>query len=183
MKEEKLIEVIGFHGGVLYYSAKERHLYVQRGKMRNGDPYLACYDTVFNKSISKCSAKRVYNTANRYSRSTNPNHTKHGNHEIIYRDLVSLNNMKNQCRYLAQNFPTSAHKIPIKEIFLQEMARYIYPSNCNILILLNCTNVTLHEKISRRKKYLEIQCRCLRTCKKMWVAFCYLKLRKISVAY
>lgn len=126
MKEEKLIEVNGFHGGIIYYSSKEKHLYVQRGKMRNGDLYLACYDTILNKLNSQCSAKRVYNKGNRYSRSTNHKHTKHGHHEIIYRDLVSLNNMKNQCRYLTQNFPTSAHKVPIKEIFLQELAKYIF---------------------------------------------------------
>lgn len=126
MMEEKLIEVNGFNGGIIHYSSKEKRLYVQRGTMRNGDLYLACYDTILNKSNSQCSAKRAYNQANGYSRSTNCKHSKHGNHKIIYRDLVSLNNIKKQCRYLAKNFPTSAHKVPIKEIFLQEMAKYIF---------------------------------------------------------
>lgn len=123
--EENLIEVNGFNGGIIYYSWNEKHLYVPRRTMRNGDLYLACYDTILNKSTSQCSAKRTYNQGNGYSRCTNCNHSKHENHENIYRDLVSLNNMKKQCRYLQENFPTSAHKVPIKEIFLQEIAKYV----------------------------------------------------------
>lgn len=123
---EKLIEVTGYHGGTIYYSTEEKHLYVKRGKTRKGgEAYLACYDTILDKPNSQCPAKRVYTKVNGHSRSTNPLHSNHENHEIIYKDLISINNVKNHCRYLAENFPTSAHKVSIKEIFLLEMAKYV----------------------------------------------------------
>lgn len=52
---------------------------------------------------------------------TDTPHADHDDHEIIY--LISLNNMKDNCRLLAEEFPISAKKIPVEEIFLMEMSK------------------------------------------------------------
>lgn len=151
----------------MYYAPKEKHLYV-KNKNTNGKIYLDCYDTIRNKSNTRCRAKCIYTSANEHSRTT-ANHTDHENHEVTYRDLVSLNNMKDHCRYLAKNFPTSAHKVSVKEIFLLEMAKYvffhilfslllvwvIYPDSTRILLRRICERRNYGGKIlfTRRKSF------------------------------
>lgn len=114
----------GFQSGTLFYVPSEKHLYVRKSS-RNDNVYLACYDTIISKNEKNnnvsCSA-RCHVKQNICVRTDTP-HSVHDDHEIIYNDLISLNAMKNSCRLLAENFPISAKKIPIKEIFLMEMSK------------------------------------------------------------
>lgn len=114
----------GFQSGTLLYVPSEKHLYLRKSS-RNGIAYFVCYDTVITKkekSKATCFA-RCHIKEKTCTRNAAP-HTHH-DHEIIYNDLVSLNAMKNSCRLLAEKFPLSAKKIPIKEIFLMEMSKWV----------------------------------------------------------
>lgn len=126
--EEKLIKLQSRMGGIIYYAPEEKHFYVKR-KKKKGKVYMSCYDIMAKKTLPtelQCPAKRVYTPEDELSRPTNTNHTNHENHELMYRDLVSLNNMKDHCNYTATNFPTSANKVSVREIFLLELAKYVF---------------------------------------------------------
>lgn len=119
--------VTGFNGGNLFYIPEEKHLYVRK-TTKNGTVHLVCYDTVetaktkkSDPSFIECAA-RCHLKGDQLSR-TNSTHRHHANHELAFKDLVSLNAMKDHCRYLAKHFPFSAHKIPVSEIFYVEMAK------------------------------------------------------------
>lgn len=121
--------VKGFQGGDLYYLPSDKHLYVRKSD-RLGHVYLVCNDTIVSKQkkfanneFELCSARCCVDENANMCRKTQDIHTKHGDHEIIYKDMVSRNAMKDRCRFIAENFPMSANKIPIKEIFLMEMSK------------------------------------------------------------
>lgn len=117
------IKVNGFNGGKLYYLPKEKHLFLRKTS-KNEKTYLICYDTIMaKKSANACSARCRLDESTGECLRTVTNHCNHESHEIIFQDLVSLNAMKDQCRYLAEKFPFSAHLIPISEIFLIEMSK------------------------------------------------------------
>lgn len=123
------IKINGFNGGTLYYLPEEKHLFLQKST-RDGIIYLVCYDTIVNKpkisegvSVRVCRARRRINESTKECSKTSSDHCVHGNHEILFRDLVSLNKMKEQCRFLSEKFPFSAHLVPISEIFIIEMAK------------------------------------------------------------
>lgn len=123
------VEVTGFGGGIWYYIPKEKHLFKRKDK-KNGIVHLICYDSEdatkmekSNPNFKKCAARCHLREDNGLCYRTEAPHRDHEDHEITFRDLVSLNAMKERCRYLCENFPHSAHKIPIKEIFLLEMAK------------------------------------------------------------
>lgn len=138
------VTIKGFGGGTLYYMVKEKRLYLRKDG-KNGKTYLACYDTVLSKPNNN---KKEKNSSNKRKRDKNYaqcparchvdeksgecwrteashscRHGPHGAHDLIYRDLVSLNAMKDTCRFIAEHFPNSAHKMPIREIFLLEMSK------------------------------------------------------------
>lgn len=126
----EFIEIKGFRGGDLFYLPNEGHLYVQKSSTE-GKKYLVCYNTVVSEDEDDdedvvheaCSARCTLDEKMGLCyRNTSP-HSGHTDHEIKFRDLQSLNAMKDHCRYLATNFPFSARKIPIKEIYLAEMAK------------------------------------------------------------
>lgn len=128
-----LVAIDGWNGRTVFYEPNEKHLYCRKDGY-NGTVYLVCYDTVTSKSkrkgkkTDKCPARRHLDERTGQSVCTKA-HINHGNHEIMYRDLVSLNAMKDQCRYLADNFPGYAHRISIKGIFLRELAKYETSNN------------------------------------------------------
>lgn len=121
-----IVTLNGWNGGNVYYASDEELLYVRKNEY-NGKYFLVCHDTVMNKkdknkNEKKCPGRCHYNSITGECVIT----TKHNHstkHKIEYNDLVSLNAMKDMCRYLAANLPGSAHKISVKEIFLMEMAK------------------------------------------------------------
>lgn len=123
------IKINGFNGGTLYYLPEEKHLFLRKTST-NGMAYLVCYDTIIAKprkkrdsNVSVCTARCQLDERTEQCLRNKSVHSDHQNHETIYRDLISLNAMKNQCRFLAEKFPYSAHLVPISEIFLIEMAK------------------------------------------------------------
>lgn len=125
----EFINIKGFRGGNLYYVQEDGHLFIRK-TLKSGKMYLACYDTIRTKKqkiedpdFKECQARCSIDSATGVFWRNLTCHRDHDTHELIYRDLQSLNSMKDQVRYLAANFPFSARRIPIKEIFLTEMAK------------------------------------------------------------
>lgn len=115
----------GYHGGQLLYLKDEKHLFLRK-ESKNGKTYWVCYDTIKSANGGKsgpCRARCIMDDSTKTCERNKTPHTSHENHEINFNDLQSLNSMKDHCRYLARNFPYSAHKIPIKDIFLAEMVK------------------------------------------------------------
>lgn len=124
------VPIKGFRGGNLSYVREEKNLYLPKTKTKTGQSYLVCYDTILmknekreNPNFKDCPARCVVDEATGLLRCTVSHHREHGNHESIFNDLISLNGMKDRCRYLAAQYPFSARKIPVKDIFLAEMAK------------------------------------------------------------
>lgn len=108
----------------LVYIRAEKHLF-SRTHEKNGIAYYCCYHKIMvgdNKQAA-CAARCKINLKTSVCNRNGTVHTDHTNHEVVFRDLESINSMKNHCRYLAEHFPFSAHRIPIKDIFLGEMAK------------------------------------------------------------
>lgn len=126
------IQIKGFQSGNLFYLPSEKHLFLQKSS-KSGKKFLVCYDTVASVGVNEdnnddydsltCCARCTFDEKTGLCRRNSSPHTDHDDHEIKFRDLQSLNAMKDHCRYLATNFPFSARKIPIKEIYLSEMAK------------------------------------------------------------
>lgn len=121
--------VRGLNNGLLYYISEDGHLYVRKNS-KNGKIYLTCYEETLTKKTAKanptfkqCTSRTHIDLNTNMCYRNDTCHTNHSHHEITYRDLLSLNAMKNHCRFLATNFPFSSHKIPIKEFFLLEIAK------------------------------------------------------------
>lgn len=123
----KLIQLKGFNGRNVYYDSLGKYLY-SRNNGYKGTSYMKCFEDVRRKKKKKrknsCGG-RCRMDANGKSWQSH-DHAKHKNHEIIYRDLVSLNAVKERCQFLAANYPGQAHKMSTKIIFLTEIAKYVY---------------------------------------------------------
>lgn len=118
----------GYKGGNLLYLEDEKHLFVRKSG-DNGEEVFICYQSILakgnkNKQSTQpnCTA-RVKLDANKICTRNKIAHTNHENHEIYYRDLKTLNAVKKNCRILREIIPITAHKVSVKEIFLQEMAK------------------------------------------------------------
>lgn len=126
---EDFCYITGFSdkGGSLLYLEAEKHLFVRKNKnLKNGKVYWVCYDSITmgnDQQLGPCGARCTVDVINNRCWRNGAKHSGHGSHEVTFRDLQSLNAMKNHCRHLADNFPFSAHRIPISEIFLTEMAK------------------------------------------------------------
>lgn len=106
----------------LLYLEDEKHLFVRRDGSDDGTKvYYGCYDAL--NGSNGCKARCTMDTKTNKCKRNNKPHNGHDNHEVTYRDMESLNAMKDHCQYLFKNFPFSAMKIPIEEIFLTEMAK------------------------------------------------------------
>lgn len=123
------IAIKGFRGGNLFYIREKKRLFLRKST-KLGQTYLVCYDTVLTKNYKKknpsfeaCPSRCVLNESTGLLRYTESSHREHDDHECIFNDLVSLNAMKDRCRYLAVNYPYSARRIPVKEIYLAEMSK------------------------------------------------------------
>lgn len=128
-KLEDFRYITGFSdkGRCLLYLTSEKHLFVRKNKEpKNGKVYWVCYDSILLGADAKpgsCAARCTVDVNSGQCWRNETKHCQHESHEITFKDLESLNAMKNHCRYLATNFPFSAHKIPISEIFLTEMGK------------------------------------------------------------
>lgn len=113
--------ISGYSSGCLLYLKSEKHLFVRK-ETKNNRTYWVCYDTI-KSGAGSCKSRCIVDEKTKKCNRNDTPHGAHENHELDFKDLVSLNAMKDHCRYLAQNFPYSAHKIPIKAIFMAEMIK------------------------------------------------------------
>lgn len=125
----------GFHGGTLVYLHQEKHLFYHTND-RNGQAEYSCYETILpeeyhcnehgekqqEKKKIRCSAKIFINNENTCRRNKMEHHD-HSNHDLLFRDLKTLHEIKEKCRFLSEWCPISAHKISAKEIFMVELAK------------------------------------------------------------
>lgn len=120
--------VSGFHSGTLLYLHKEKRLF-RKVNDRKGQEEWMCYHSILPKryqlneptDYTKCKAK-TFVTADLLRRN-NIVHNHRCDHELVYRDLKSLEAMKEKCRQLAEWCPLSSFRIPAKEIFMTELAK------------------------------------------------------------
>lgn len=120
--------VSGFHSGTLMYLHEEKHLF-RKVNDRKGQEEWMCYESILPQMYrlneldppTKCTAKtfRIENLLRRNQIA----HSHHHDHELVFRDLVSLEAMKEKCRKLAEWCPLSSYRIPAKEIFMTELAK------------------------------------------------------------
>lgn len=127
-KMAKYTFIEGYKFGNLLYLEEEKHLFVRKSG-DNGEQIFICYQSILAKSNKKkeaaqpnCTA-RVKLTANGICTRNKIGHTNHENHEIHFHDLEILNAVKENCRTLQNIIPITAHKVSVKEVFLQEIAK------------------------------------------------------------
>lgn len=116
--------LVGFNNGKnpLLYLREDKRLFVQKIS-RYGKTEYICYDSILSgKNKAECCRARVTISGEACTRNQIA-HSCNGTHEIIYRDLNSLNEMRERCRSLRFACDTSSHKISVKDIFLQVIAK------------------------------------------------------------
>lgn len=117
----------GFSGkGLLLYLENEKNLFIEKSK-QNRCTYYECYH-VLQKSqpdYKPCPVRCVVEDGE--CRRNGRVHSHEMNHKIQYRDMQSLNAMKETCRWLREHCPSSAYKIPLYDIFMLEISKWVFP--------------------------------------------------------
>lgn len=128
----------GFHDGHdLLYFPSEDHLFYQ-SHVRAGQVEYTCYEKCRpgqyaspegQSPDSKCTAKVIVKDGK--SRRNQTRHTKHENHGLIFRDLQTLNTVKDKCRKLSEWCPLSSSKVSAKELLSIELAKWVFSFRSN----------------------------------------------------
>lgn len=113
----------GFSGkGLLLYLHDEKNLFIKKSE-RNQSQYYECYH-VLQKAQPDYKACPVYCVIKDGECNRNGAiHSHPTNHKVEYRDMVSLNAMKETCRWLRTYIPSSAHKVSLYDIFMLEISK------------------------------------------------------------
>lgn len=113
----------GFSGkGLLLYLHDEKNLFVKQSA-RNSTEFFQCYH-ILQKNQPDYKPCPVYCTvAGGECHRNAAIHSHSTNHKVEYRDMLSLNAMKETCRWLKDHCPSSANKIPLQDIFLLEISK------------------------------------------------------------
>lgn len=119
----------GFSDGPhkLLYLHRENHLFYHTNNRSGQDEY-TCYDHLLREDYksennhSKCTA-RVFLNDQKQCRRNRIAHNAHQNHELAFRDLKTLNAVKEKCRLLQEWCPLSATKVSAKELLAVELAK------------------------------------------------------------
>lgn len=113
----------GFRGkGLLLYVEAEKNLFVEKSK-RNQTKYYECYHVMEKDQPNYVPCHVRYAVEGEECRRVNDEVHSHENHKVEYRDMQSLNAMKETCRWLREHCPSSAYKIPVYEIFMLEISK------------------------------------------------------------
>lgn len=115
--------VKGFSGKAnLLYLHDEKNLFIKKSTT-NGRDYYECYNCL-RKDEANYKPCHVYCTIQGDQCQRNKAVHSHSlDHRIEYRDLQSLNAMRQTCQWLRDNCPSSAYKIPLNEIFMLEISK------------------------------------------------------------
>lgn len=113
----------GFSGkGSLLYLHDEKNLFVRKVK-RNEYEFYECYHNLrkYEFGFVHCSASCTIQQGE--LRRNHVGHSHPENHKVQFRDLQSLNAMKETCSWLREHCPSSAYKIPSYDIFMLEISK------------------------------------------------------------
>lgn len=113
--------VVGFKGkSTLLYLHDDKNLFVRKSNAGNNIQYECYHNVTNNENYRRCS---VYCTVKEDVVKRNFERHCHTDHSIKYKDLVSLNAMRQTCTFLKEHCPSSAHRIPLYDIFLNEISK------------------------------------------------------------
>lgn len=113
----------GFSGrGYLLYLHDERNLFI-KNKTTNSADYYQCYHVLLKNEPGyiPCPVTCIVNGSN--CRRNSAEHSHQTDHKVQFRDMQSINAMKETCRWLHEHCPSSASKIPLHDIFLLEISK------------------------------------------------------------
>lgn len=110
---------------LLLWTPEEKHLFVKKGSPnKKGEVDYICYQTVLiesDESQMKCTA-RVKKKGNKYFKKSLP-HTKHANHEDIYRDLLSRNEIIDDSIAFSNLCNGLSMKVPVSDFFTRALSK------------------------------------------------------------
>lgn len=113
----------------LLYVPQEKHLYVKHRVVEGKEPGedWICYQSILNKKDKdqvKCTSTVHLGQNNicKQKNIRNP-HTNHINHELIYKDIMSLNKIKTDCINAKVVSDGVAMKISASDIFTRELSK------------------------------------------------------------
>lgn len=119
----------GFKDGPhrLIYLHREKHLFCYKYE-RSGQIEYTCYQSMLpndykSDSEHNCTARIIVNNNDKQCRRNNVAHTNHQNHELVFRDLQTLNAVREKSRKISEWCPLSASKVSAKEILAMELAK------------------------------------------------------------
>lgn len=108
----------------LLWSPSEKILYFRR-KVANGKEDWGCYQEMLRKtdaSVIPCSSRVLVDPAKSLCTPKQICHSYHQNHERLYKDLVSRNNIVDSCVNLRNDLAGLSAEVPVADIFTREMA-------------------------------------------------------------
>lgn len=112
--------IVGFKGkSSLLYLHDERNLFLQKSEKNDVKQY-ECYQNKIKEGGRRC---LVYCSVERDVVTRNNERHCHADHSIKYKDLLSLNTMRKTCTFLKEHCPSSVYRIPLYDIFLQEISK------------------------------------------------------------
>lgn len=111
--------------GLLLYLHDEKNLFIKKFD-RNHSHYYECYHVLQRNQLDykPCPVNCVVKEGE--CRRNESTHSHPTNHKILYRDMQSVNAMKETCHWLRTHCPSSAHKIPLYDIFMLEISKWVY---------------------------------------------------------
>lgn len=126
----------GFRDGAqLLYVPSEKNLYRLKCNRKNGEADYICYQDILsrtannksarNEDRSFCNARVRLFAGGKQCKRMNVCHSGHHNHEHIIHDMKKLNNMKERCEILKNNYPEDASKISTRNIYQREIMKYV----------------------------------------------------------
>lgn len=118
----------GFHAGnCLLYLPGEKRLFFQ-SNVRSGQVEYTCYAKLCpdkyktrKNTQSKCTARVFLTDGN--ARRNGIRHHCHEDHELIFRDLQTLNAVREKCTKILEWCPLSASKVSAKELLSMELVK------------------------------------------------------------
>lgn len=124
----------GFRDGSnLLYVPTEKNLYRLKCKRNNGESDYICYQDILSKTANKkpaknedrssCNARVRLLADGKQCKRMNASHSSHHDHEHIMRDMEKVNNMKEKCEMLRDNYPEDASKISARNIYQREIKK------------------------------------------------------------
>lgn len=117
--------IAGFSGrSSLLYLHDERHLFVKK-VTRDQYEFYECYHNMQKNQLGFVHCSASCSILRGEIRRNGTAHSHPMDHKVDFRDLQSLNAMKETCNWLREHCPSSAHKIPSYDIFMLEIAKWV----------------------------------------------------------